>query len=281
MKALICEMCGGTEIIKQDGLYVCQYCGTKYSVDEAKKLFADGPVPVKIDTTDSLKKLYHLARRALENNDNEQAEKYYNLILLEKPDCWESLFYSSYCSAWQNNIAGIVDAVRKVNNCLPDVFHLMNTSITSDSELEHESGKIISLVGKFYLSLFEATMKHYKEFMFVDSAKQEKDLRTKAIATGCYNLGDFVESAFSKRSFSADAHDLAVEMWGLGITTMESGQVALDNKDRIYKAKASGNENATESNDKTSDEPNSGCGCGAIVAFVIILYIIVQLIINN
>ena len=33
MKALICEMCEGAELIKQDGNYVCQACGTKYSVE--------------------------------------------------------------------------------------------------------------------------------------------------------------------------------------------------------------------------------------------------------
>ena len=38
MKAMVCEMCGSTELVKQNGMYVCQYCGTKYSVEEAKKL---------------------------------------------------------------------------------------------------------------------------------------------------------------------------------------------------------------------------------------------------
>ena len=38
MKQLTCEMCGGIELLKQDGVYVCQHCGTKYSVEEAKKM---------------------------------------------------------------------------------------------------------------------------------------------------------------------------------------------------------------------------------------------------
>lgn len=37
MKQLICEMCGGSDLIKQEGVFVCQSCGTKYSVEEAKK----------------------------------------------------------------------------------------------------------------------------------------------------------------------------------------------------------------------------------------------------
>ena len=38
MKALTCEMCGSTNLIKEDGIFVCQSCGTKYSVEEAKKM---------------------------------------------------------------------------------------------------------------------------------------------------------------------------------------------------------------------------------------------------
>ena len=38
MKQLTCEMCGGTDLMKQDVVFVCQNCGTKYSVEEAKKM---------------------------------------------------------------------------------------------------------------------------------------------------------------------------------------------------------------------------------------------------
>lgn len=47
MKAIVCEMCNSKDIIKQDGYYVCLYCNTKYSVEEAKKLMIDGEVSVK------------------------------------------------------------------------------------------------------------------------------------------------------------------------------------------------------------------------------------------
>ena len=31
MAMIKCEMCGITDIIKQDGVFVCQSCGIKYS----------------------------------------------------------------------------------------------------------------------------------------------------------------------------------------------------------------------------------------------------------
>ena len=37
MKQLSCEMCGSVELLKQDSVFVCQCCGCKYTVEEAKK----------------------------------------------------------------------------------------------------------------------------------------------------------------------------------------------------------------------------------------------------
>ena len=41
MKQLTCEMCGSTDLVKQDGIFVCQSCGCKYSVEEAKKMMIE------------------------------------------------------------------------------------------------------------------------------------------------------------------------------------------------------------------------------------------------
>ena len=48
MKQLTCEMCGSTDLIKQDGVFVCQTCGCKYSVEEAKKMMIEGTVEVML-----------------------------------------------------------------------------------------------------------------------------------------------------------------------------------------------------------------------------------------
>ncbi len=48
MKAIKCELCGNNDLIKQDGMFVCQYCGTKYTIEEAKKLIIDVTSPVSI-----------------------------------------------------------------------------------------------------------------------------------------------------------------------------------------------------------------------------------------
>ncbi len=41
MKRLICEICGESDFIKQDGKFVCQNCGAKYSVEEARRMMIE------------------------------------------------------------------------------------------------------------------------------------------------------------------------------------------------------------------------------------------------
>ena len=49
MKAIRCELCGNNQLIKKDGFFQCEYCGTKYTLEEAKKLIISGSVQVEGD----------------------------------------------------------------------------------------------------------------------------------------------------------------------------------------------------------------------------------------
>ena len=89
MKAMVCELCGSNQFIKQDGMFICQHCNTKYSPEDAKKLMVEvkGKVDVsgstvKVDSTDSLENSRQLARRAKEAGNSENAEKYYSLVAM-------------------------------------------------------------------------------------------------------------------------------------------------------------------------------------------------------
>jgi transcription initiation factor TFIIIB Brf1 subunit/transcription initiation factor TFIIB len=41
MKKIVCEMCEGMDFVKSDGMFVCQECGCKYTVEEARKLMVE------------------------------------------------------------------------------------------------------------------------------------------------------------------------------------------------------------------------------------------------
>ena len=103
MKQLTCEMCGSTDVIKQNGVFVCQSCGTKYSVEEAKRMIFEGAIEVqgtvKVDNSAFVEKYLANARRAKQKEDWEEVEKYYNMVEQTAPENIEAVFYSSYAKA--------------------------------------------------------------------------------------------------------------------------------------------------------------------------------------
>ena len=103
MKQLACEMCGGTDLIKQDGVFMCQNCGMKYSVEEAKRMMIEGTVDVqgtvKVDNSAFVEKYLANARRAYEKEDWEEVEKYYNMVEQNAPNNMEAVFFSAFGKA--------------------------------------------------------------------------------------------------------------------------------------------------------------------------------------
>ena len=86
MKQLTCEMCGSTNLVKQDGLFVCQSCGCKYSVEEAKKMMIEGTVDVSgstvfIDNTKQIENDLKRAKQYENEGDSFSAAEYYNKVL--------------------------------------------------------------------------------------------------------------------------------------------------------------------------------------------------------
>ncbi len=91
----MCELCGSNDVVKQGEYFVCQHCGTKYSLEDARKLIGT----VKIDNSDYVQKYLQNARRAKEKEDWEETEKYYNMVEQNDPDNIEAIFYSAYGKA--------------------------------------------------------------------------------------------------------------------------------------------------------------------------------------
>ena len=138
MKALTCEMCGSTNLIKEGGVFVCQSCGTKYSVEEAKKMMVEGTVDikgtVKVDTSDELKNLYEIARRAKDSNNSDNAAKYYEQILMKDPNSWEANFYTIYFQSMSCRIGEIYSVeVNLVNNYEP-ILALVKSTLPEEEQ---------------------------------------------------------------------------------------------------------------------------------------------------
>lgn len=203
MKQLTCEMCGGIDLVKNEGLFVCQNCGTKYSVEEAKKLLIEGSVEihgtVSIESKKELNNLCELAERSLKSNDFENAEKYYQQILLLNPSDWKATFYSSYLASYNCKIA---EVIQKLDNFLPNIkttLELIKEHVI-DSEAQTQAvSEVVIRINNLSDNHFIA----YKDYFF----KLPADLRVpETFSTVChctrairYNCGNSLIEVFDDR----------------------------------------------------------------------------------
>ncbi len=153
MKAMACKMCNGNDFVKENDMYVCQFCGTKYSIESAQKLYIEGPV--KIDYSEEVKNLYELARMARNANDGVNAQKYYELILFKEPSSWEANFYSVYYQAVDCTGAEIKNAANRLINTTRTVLHLISNNISDDN-------KKVNIIKEIGENLIAGTIKLYR-----------------------------------------------------------------------------------------------------------------------
>lgn len=160
MKRISCEMCGSNDVIKQDGLYMCRNCGTKYTVEEARKLMVDGVVDVsgstvKIDSSDELKNLYTLARRARDESDLENQYKYYEMILRKDPNSWEAYLYY--------RITKILIDHSMPNNSWKDSARTVFGLIWEEWDKDHNDQKTVNAI-KQVVGLYDARIQAIRDY---------------------------------------------------------------------------------------------------------------------
>ena len=218
MKALKCEICGSQDFVKNEGVFVCQSCGTKYTVEEAKKLMADAPVDitgtVKVDTSDELKNLYEIARRAKDADNNENAAKYYDMILVKDPSSWEANYYVVYFKSMGCKIAEIRLAANNVTYCLESVLNLIKEHETDDTLQEAALTEICLRNTVIANMLSGAAKSHYEgiDGSIQGNYTQEYVNNAAASADIMYVFGNLIESLFEGK-YSA----LSVKAWKAGI----------------------------------------------------------------
>ena len=225
MKQLTCEMCGSTDLMKQEGVFVCLSCGCKYSVEEAKKMMIEGTVEVqgtvKVDTSGELANLYQIARRAKDDNNGENAAKYYDMILVKDPASWEATFYVVYFKAMECKIAQIQSAGISVSNCIDTVLKLIKDNVNDKNEQKRAYTEVATRVIIIASMLFNGAKNHYDG---IDGQIQhnytQEWLNNSFAAMNCaYILGDNLDLLFGTDS---EANTLSVTAWKQGIAWHQS-----------------------------------------------------------
>lgn len=233
MKQIICEMCGSHELVKEDGLFVCQYCGCKYTLEEARKMMIEGNVDVsgstvKVDDSKELENLYQIARRAKDAQDVDSAVKYYDMILIKDPDSWEAAFYAAYYKALSCRVGEITSSAQLLSRSFNSVINLIKTNITDKNARVSACSEIFYKIQ----DLFTVYYKNITDYCLATNSKDNNKLiefnSSVVILISCfYSLSNVLEENFSD---DEEIMKLSVESWKIAVKIHTSCADNLPNK---------------------------------------------------
>lgn len=182
MKQLICEMCGSTNLIKQDGVFVCQSCETKYSIEEAKKMMVEGTVEVagtvKVDDTSKIDNYYTMAENAYDAGNKEEAENYCNKIIEIDPANYKAWFLKGKAAGWQSTLRKI--RIEESVNCFTKAID--NSPEDSIDDIKKEAASEIS---ELSTSLMRICCNNFAKY---PSEENEADILKNLQMTKLYSL---------------------------------------------------------------------------------------------
>lgn len=160
MKQLTCELCGSTDLRKENGVFVCEYCGCKYSAEEAKKLMIEGTV--KVDNSDFVQKSLENARRAKAKEDWEECEKYYNMVEQHDPHNIEAIFYSSYGKAQMSMVESDRFKREQKVNVLKKSISIIDDNYDASPEKYAEQKRLIEQINDDLIALVNGSFVYNK-----------------------------------------------------------------------------------------------------------------------
>lgn len=198
MKKLICELCGGNQFIKSEGVWVCEHCQTKYTLEEAKKIMVEGSVDVTLNKSNELSNYQKLAYQNFDNGNFEQASKYFDKILEINPEDWKSTFLRGICESKMSNLATF--RIRDSALAAKDAVAYIEGADEKDEEKDEHILYMADMLNKITSDFKFAATTHYIEFMNLKSSASEYVERldscidTFQYAFGLYNLANQTES---------------------------------------------------------------------------------------
>ena len=175
MKVIKCELCGSNDIVKDNGVFVCQYCGTKYSLEEAKKMMVEGVVEVsgtvKVDNTSKYDNLKKLAERSFKDELYHEAFEYYDKMLELNPDDWEAVYKKGICAAWQSTLANFrVDETVKASKNAFNIINVLNIENVNLKKIKVDMATDINAVVVAFCNL---AMEHYNQYWELENSASE------------------------------------------------------------------------------------------------------------
>lgn len=202
MKKMVCEICGSQSIKKDNGIFVCQECGTEYSLEEAKKLLVDIEESVEKPEEEDreLIQYYEIARRALRENNGENTAKYYALIVPKRPHDWEANFFQVFGTANGCKIRDIRFAQSNVAAAFKSAVDLIKSYVETDKEQESACAQIAQSAINLATAHFNSAFNWFKGISILVRGKFQQEMinYTYACVITLYTVGECLENSFKE-----------------------------------------------------------------------------------
>ena len=195
MNQPMCDMCGSTDVVEQDGVLVCRACGAKCSADPV------GETQAQTARISGKKNLRLMAKRAADNDDVEAAAKYYALLSEENPEDLKAYFYAAYYTIRQSAGSDTVAVAERLTAALYTVFDRMCRDFANANPDDFLTAvEVTSQISKLCDELIQSAKAEYGKGPVGGDAALQLDARMKAIAELQLNMADLLEKYFPEKA---------------------------------------------------------------------------------
>lgn len=186
--ALTCELCESTDFLKEDGMFVCQGCGTKYTVEEAKKLLSGGGSEGAAGGSarqDKIDNYLTLATNALDSSNNSEAENYASKVLELDANNARAWLIKGEAIGWQSTVANV--RFTEMANCWG---HCVENA--AEEDLEGYRARMCEQATMLIKALINLTTNNFAELPVADNVTRVKNCFTTMLDTTVTLIGYMV-----------------------------------------------------------------------------------------
>lgn len=191
MKRLTCEMCGSTDLVKQDGFFICQTCGTKYSVEEAKKMMIEGTVEVqgtvRVDKSSEIENRIENIINEFNNGNNGNVKQMCIEVLNIDPKNYRAVIYSALADGWCSSLGN--PQIVKASNELQRAVNIIRESCADDNKYLQECMLPMREMQRLAQAMFNLYVNHNND------QKAEYEKWVQEYKNGVTNLWSYIGSS--------------------------------------------------------------------------------------
>ncbi|MHA3684210.1 CFI-box-CTERM domain-containing protein [Leucobacter sp. HY1908] len=220
MQAMVCQLCSGNSFSKLDEFFQCDYCRTKYSPTEARKLLVEGTV--RLDRTDDVGKYLTIADNAIAAGNPSEAYEYANRALEVDPASAQGWLVKGCAVGWSAvpaqglTPAELQEPLRRSTGMLFEMMHCFNTGLQFVTPENHPSYvyRAATTVLPVVSLLYQASAVSYPWFQETQDSWSPHCGRTAAL-TQClsdsYDLSG--DATLLKLGVDLVSQDIAASRW--------------------------------------------------------------------